>query len=91
MSSFFTVFVLLTGTLLVCSVPVLVVAQRCGRLDVSRRFMRAAVLTGLTAGLSTLAVDVLDAGFFGVVALVVAVYVVAVIVAAVVMSRAETA
>ena len=91
MGSFFAVFVLLTGTLLVCSVPVLVVAQRRDRLDVSRRFMQAAVLTGLTAGLATFAFDSIDSGFIGVVAALAAIYVVVVVIAAVVMSRGEAA
>ena len=87
MGSLFAVFVLLTGTLLVCSVPVLVVAQRRDRLDVSRRFMQAAVLTGLVAGLATFAFDSLDSGFVGVVAALTAIYVIVVVITAMAMSR----
>lgn len=90
MGSFFAVFVLLTGTLLVCSVPVLVVAQRRDRLEVSRRFMRAAVLIGLLAGMATFGFDRLDSGFVGLVATVTALYVAAVLISAIVMSRSDS-
>ena len=87
MGSFLAVFALLTGTLLVCSVPVLVVAQRRDRLDISRRFMRGAVLTGLSAGFASVGFGSLDAGFIGVVAAMTAIYVVMVVIAVIVMSR----
>lgn len=87
MGQFFAVFVLATGTLLVGSVPVLVVAQRSDRLDVSRRFMGASVLIGLLAGLATLAGDTGDAGFAGALVLVCGAFFVVVLVTAVAMSR----
>ena len=70
-----------------CSVPVLVVAQRRERLDVSRRFMRGSIAIGLVAGTATLFVDDVGSGFVVAVLLVVLLYVATVLVAAVTLSR----
>ena len=100
MNAFFAVAVLTTGALLVCSVPVLVVAQRRERLDVSRRFLIAAMGIGLFFGASAAASDrlvgqcaesgsiaCLDFGFTGLLFLVGVIYVIAALAAAVHLSR----
>ena len=100
MDTFIAVFALATGALMVCSVPVLVVAQRRNRLDVSRKFLWAAVSIGLFFGVSAVASDrltdecvgsgstsCLDFGFTGFMFLVGVIYVVAAVAVAISLNR----
>ena len=84
------VFVLLTATLLVCSVPALVVAQRRDRIDVTRRFVRGAILVGVGAAIATLFFDRLGSRFVGLMVTLVVLYTAAGLVAALVMSRSAS-
>lgn len=100
MGTFLAVLASVTGGLLICSVPALVVAQRRSRFDVSRRFVRAAVVIGVFFGLAAAASDrlveectgsgsiaCLDVGYAGLLLLVVAVYLIVSLATAIVMSR----
>lgn len=100
MTGFFGVLVFVTGVLLVCSIPVFIVARRRARPRIARRFLVAAGVIGLFFAASALASDQLvddcgsaggtacfDAGFSGMLFFVVGGYVTVALVAAFVLAR----
>ena len=100
MGTFLAVLASVTGFLVLCSVPALVVAQRRNRFDVSRRFVRSAVAIGVFFGLSAAASDrlvgqctgsgsitCLDVGYAGLLVVVTAIYLIVALTTAIVMSR----